>query len=436
MKILFVYPKFKKYLETNPRILEAINFPLYAGFKTSPSLGIPLLAALTPKEHEIFFADGNLDEIPYDTKFDLVAINCFTPQAHFAYEVGDKFRERGVLTVMGGIHATNMSDDCKKHCDAVAIGEGEMTWLEVLEDAKKGKLKPFYKPTELFDLSKYPMPNREIYKHKKGYDWKPLLIQCFRGCDFNCAYCAIPEAHGKCLRMRPVKSVMNEIEQNLDLEGIFIADDQLLIPDEKIEKYSFEFFTALKSIGYKKKIFLNCSTLLNQNEKLIKLVKESGVDSVYLVMGFDPISVRAVSFGKAKEAERNIKLLKDNGIEIFASVGVGLDVDDKSIFDKHIEFLDRNNIRHVEFWILTPFPGTPAWHSMQKQGRIITEDFNLYNGAHTVFKPKKMSVEELDDGFIYLWKEFFTRFPLEPSEAARYYNMTDEFLLKHGLKKS
>jgi radical SAM superfamily enzyme YgiQ (UPF0313 family) len=437
MKILFVYPKFRKYLETNPRILEAIKYPLYAGFKTSPSLGIPLLAALTPEEHEIFFVDGNLEEIPYDTKFDLVCINCFTPQARYAYEIGDKFRERGVLTVMGGIHATNMSEDCKKHVDAVSIGDGETVWADILADAKKGKLKPFYKQEKCFDydMDKYPMPNREIYKHKKGYDWKPALIQCFRGCNYKCSFCAIPGAHGTKLRMRSVKSVMNEIEHNMDLDGLFIADDQLLIPDENIEKYAFEFFGALKSSGYKKKIFLNCSTLLNQNDKLLKLVHDSGVESVYLVMGFDPISVNAVSFNKPKIAEQNIRMLRDAGIDIFASVGVGLDVDDASIFEKHINFLDRNNIRHVEFWILTPFPGTPAWNQYKKQGRILTEDFDLYNGSHTVFKPKKMTKEQLDDGFIYLWKEFFGKFPLKPEEAAKYYNMTDEFLIEHNLKK-
>ena len=74
MKILLVYPKFRKYLETNPRILEAIGEPLYAGYKTTPSLGIPLLTALTPDEHDLHFVDGNIDEIPYDEHFDLVAI--------------------------------------------------------------------------------------------------------------------------------------------------------------------------------------------------------------------------------------------------------------------------------------------------------------------------------------------------------------------------
>ena len=145
MKILLVYPHFKKYLETNPRILEALDFPLYASFKTAPSLGIPILTALTPDEHELHFADGNLEEIPYDQHFDLVAINCFTPQAKHAYVVASEFKKRGVLTVIGGIHASNMSEECKLYADAVCIGEAEQTWGEILTDAKNGKLKPFYR---------------------------------------------------------------------------------------------------------------------------------------------------------------------------------------------------------------------------------------------------------------------------------------------------
>jgi len=416
MKILLVYPHFKKYLETNPRILEALDFPLYASFKTAPSLGIPILTALTPDEHELHFADGNLEEIPYDQHFDLVAINCFTPQAKHAYVVASEFKKRGVLTVIGGIHASNMSEECKLYADAVCIGEAEQTWGEILTDAKNGKLKPFYRGDNSFNLDNYVMPDRRLYREKKGYDWKPLLIQSFRGCKYNCNYCAIPEAHGKCLKKRPVEHVMKEISMNMDLDGLFLAEDQFLLPDPE-------------------EIFFNSSALINQNTELLKLIKDSGVNSTYLVMGFDPISVKAVSHNMPEEAERNIKMIQDAGLEIFASVGVGLEADDTSVFERHIDFLARNNIKHVEFWILTPFPGTPMWHKYMKKDRMLIKDFDYYNGAHTVFQPKKMSVKELDDGFIWLWKEFFTRFPLAPEEAAKYYNLTDDFKMKHNIKK-
>ena len=433
MKILLVYPKFRKYLETNPRILEAIGEPLYAGYKTTPSLGIPILTALTPDEHDLHFADGNLDEIPYDEHFDLVAITSFTPQANYAYEIGDKFRARGVLTVMGGIHPSNYPEDAEKHVDAVVVGEVETIWGKILEDAKKGKLQKRYSPDGCFDLNNYVIPDRRLYENKKGYDWHPLLIQTFRGCDFRCAYCAIPGVANQ-LRMRPIDNVMQEIDSGRHLDGLFIADDQLLLPDPKIEAYSKDFFRELKGLDYKKDIFLNASALLNRDDELLKLVRDAGVNTIYLVMGFDPISVNAVSFNKPKEAEYNIKMLKDHGFGIFASVGVGLDVDTPDVFERHINFLDNNDITHVEFWVLTPFPGSPSWKRYKKQGRIITEEFQYYNGSHAVFEPKKMTAKQLDDGFIYLWKEFFTRNPLDPKDAAKFYNMTDEYKIKHGLK--
>ena len=125
-----------------------------------------LLLQLTPDEHELHFADGNLEDIPYDESFDLVAINCFTPQAKHAYKVASEFRKRGVLTVMGGIHATNMSEECKLYADSVAIGEAEQTWHEILADAKTGKLKPFYVGDNTFDMDKFIMPDRLFKKSR------------------------------------------------------------------------------------------------------------------------------------------------------------------------------------------------------------------------------------------------------------------------------
>ena len=433
MKILFVYPHFKKYLETNPAILEALKFPLYASYKSTPSLGIPIMTALTPDEHEVHFADGNLDPIPYDEHFDLVVINCFTPQAKHAYEIGDTFRARGVKTVMGGILPTNYPEDAKKHCDAVCIGEAEQTYPQVLEDAKKGKLQEFYIGDNTFDMANYVMPDRRLFKNKKGYDWKPVLVQCFRGCDMRCNYCAIPGAHGNCIRMRPPEHVIKEIEMNMDMDGLFIADDQLLFPTEATEKYAYDFFTRLKDLNYKKSIFLSGSAMLTKDEKLLRLVKDAGVDHLYCVTGFDPISMKAVTHDMPEDAETNFKRMRDAGLEIFASVTMGLESDTKDIFEKHLKFLERNKIRFVEFWLATPYPGTPMWRKYKAKNRILTEDFDLYNGAHCVFQPKKMTKEEMEEGFLYCWKEFFTRFPLDPAEAMKYYNLTEEYQKKHGL---
>ncbi|MCR6544158.1 radical SAM protein [Dehalobacterium formicoaceticum] len=434
MKILFVYPKFRKYLETNPNILKAIGAPVYAEYKAMPSLGIPILTALTPDEHELHFADGNLEDIPYDEDFDLVAINSFTPQAKYAYEVADKFRARGIPVILGGIFPSNYREDCSKHADAVFVGEAELGWHEVLADAQRGQLKPIYNAGCNFDVEKYVIPDRRLFKHKKGYDWRPLLLQNFRGCQFNCAYCAISATNGKKMRMRPIDNIMQEIEENMDLDGIYIGDDQFLLPDPEIEKHSLEFFSRLKELNYQKSILLSASPLLNKNPKLLQLIRDCGVNTLYFVFGWDPVAIRALSYNDPHDAEESIKAVQDAGFNIFASIGVGQDADTPEIFPRTIDFLERNQINHAEFWIQTPFPGTPAWRKYKKTGRILTEDFDMYNGAHVVYQPKKMSVQELEDGFIYLWQEFFTRFNLPPEEVLQFYSMSSDFKSKVGIQ--
>ena len=173
--------------------------------------------------------------------------------------------------------------------------------------------------------------------------------------------------------------------------------------------------------------------MLTKDEKLLRLVKDAGVDHLYCVTGFDPISMKAVTHDMPEEAETNFKRMRDAGLEIFASVTMGLESDTKDIFEKHLKFLERNKIRFVEFWLATPYPGTPMWRKYKAKNRILTEDFDLYNGAHCVFQPKKMTKEEMEEGFLYCWKEFFTRFPLDPAEAMKYYNLTEEYQKKHGL---
>jgi hypothetical protein len=223
------------------------------------------------------------------------------------------------------------------------------------------------------------------------------------------------------------------VEMNMDMDGLFIADDQLLFPTEVTEKYAYEFFSRLKDLNYKKSIFLSGSAMLTKDEKLLRLVKDAGVDHLYCVTGFDPISMKAVTHDMPEEAETNFKRMRDAGLEIFASVTMGLESDTKDIFEKHLKFLERNKIRFVEFWLATPYPGTPMWRKYKAKNRILTEDFDLYNGAHCVFQPKKMTKEEMEEGFLYCWKEFFTRFPLDPAEAMKYYNLTEEYQKKHGL---
>ena len=139
MKVTFVYPRFEKFLTGLPELDQGLVDYFLGNFTTPPSLGIPILASLTPPDIEIELVDDNSGQTPnFDAPTDLVAINCFTPQATRAFEIADGFRARGKKVVMGGLFPSFMVEECLKHADSVNVAEGETTWRQILADARAG----------------------------------------------------------------------------------------------------------------------------------------------------------------------------------------------------------------------------------------------------------------------------------------------------------
>ena len=93
-----------------------------------PPLGLATVAALTPPDAEVSLTDENVAAIDFQEKTDLVGITVLTITAQRAYEIADMFRARGIKVVLGGIHASFLSDEAGQHADAVVIGEAEQTW--------------------------------------------------------------------------------------------------------------------------------------------------------------------------------------------------------------------------------------------------------------------------------------------------------------------
>ena len=227
MKVSFVYPRFEKFLTSLPELDQGLVDYFLGNFTTPPSLGIPILASLTPPEIEVELLDDNSGQaINYDAPTDLVAINSFTPQAARAFEIADAFRAHGKKVVMGGLFPSFMADECLKHADAVNIGEGEPTWQRILADAQAGELKPRYQGGAGTDLSKTPIPRREIFYRNEHYDWDEDLVQLTRGCSYTCGMCSLPAQMGGRIRFRPIERVVEEL-RSLKHENVYLADDTL-----------------------------------------------------------------------------------------------------------------------------------------------------------------------------------------------------------------
>lgn len=417
MKVTFVYPRFRKFFDDVPECGSGLVEYFLADFTTPPSLGIPIMAAWTPPDIETELVDDNSgDPIDYSADGDLIAINCFTPQATRAFEIADEYRRHGKKVIMGGFFPTAMPDECLEHADSVNIGEVEPTWQRILDDARRGELKRRYVGGNRFDITRLRIPKRDIFYSKQNYDWEEDLVQVSRGCLYNCAMCAIPSHMGGRVRLRPVEHVVEEV-RSLKFENVYIADDVLFFPQRRIAEYAEELLRRLTPLG--KKYFVSSTMALRSDPAFFDLMAAAGVRNYYCTMNVDPVSTRALQGGK-KERRQLIDLVKqleDRDIRFFGSFAVGREWDDTSIAERILELYTAANIRTSEFFIFTPYPGSVLWDRLERQNRIFDRTWSRYNGAHVVATHPNMSVEQLQEQFHTVWREFFK---LQKSRNAAY----------------
>jgi radical SAM superfamily enzyme YgiQ (UPF0313 family) len=402
MKIAFIIPRWPK-----DSFWDVITFKF-------PLLSTSLLAGLTPPHHEVSIIDESLTEIDFNQEVDLVAITAITPLARRGYEIGDQFRQRGRKVVMGGIHASWLPEEAREHSDCVVIGEADEIWCKILEDAEKGNLKTLYRQEGRTDLSHLPIPRRELLP-QKGYLFHNL-IQTTRGCPYDCEFCSVTALHGRSYRMRPISEVEKEI-QSLERSKayIFFVDDNLV----GNVSHAKELLTMLSH--YRLRWVSQGPIHIAEDEEMVKLMARAGCHGLFI--GFESLreenlDLMGKQINRIEAYEKGIRHLHDAGIGVYASFVFGYDYDDASVFDEFVEFAERNRIEGAFLPILTPFPGTRIHQRLKREGRLLTDDWSKYDMATVVFRPKRMSVEELQEGFWKVNRSFYSL----PSMLKRIFN--------------
>jgi radical SAM superfamily enzyme YgiQ (UPF0313 family) len=365
-------------------------------------LTLTTLAALTPPDIEVKITDENVEPIDFEEDVDLVGITGMVMHAQRAYQIAKEFRERGIPVVMGGPHASSLPSEAKEHVDSVVIGEAEMVWRGLIDDLRKGCLKPFYRADSFCSMKGQPAPRLDLLR-KDAY----MTINCVqttRGCPHQCDFCYVTHFFGKTYRCRPVEEVIDEVRR---LEGDFIV-----FVDDNIagnRHYAKELFTQLKPL--KKKWASQASLTLTRDAELLRLAAESGCVSLFL--GIESLSSENLkevnkSFNRVSQFEEAIQALHDHDIMILAGFIFGLDHDDEGVFERTLRFCEKNRIELPSFFILTPLPGTVLFQRMEREGRLLHRDWAQYNGATVVFKPNLMTEETLQRGFNWVCKETYS----------------------------
>ncbi len=371
-----------------------------------PNLALPILAGLSPKDVEISFTDDLLNPIDLmkDLKeVDLVGITVLSKTALRAYRIADAYRKKGIPVVLGGIHPTAVPEEAKEHADSIVIGEAEEVWPHLIEDARMGNLKPFYRQDGYTDLSRMPIPRRDILP-KKGY--LPLdVVQVTRGCPFRCEFCTVQKFFGEAYRFRPISDVVEEVRR-LPHRWMMFNDDNII----GNPAYSKELLRAL--IPLNKKWFGQASLSGLKKVENVEGLAKSGCNSLFI--GFESLSKKNLMSSQKlqndpSEYREIIESLHRHGIAICGAFIFGFDEDDPSVFEETVSFAIQTKLFSAVFMILTPYPETAFYHRVKHEGRLVQDRWWLLEKPEDSaphFLPMKMSAEALREGWKRAWKDF------------------------------
>jgi radical SAM superfamily enzyme YgiQ (UPF0313 family) len=379
-----------------------------------PSLGLLTLAGLTPEKFDIQYHEiADLKKLPeLPAHFDLVAISTFTAQLKEAYEVADFFRANGTLVVMGGITVSFLPEEAGQHCNSVVIGEGETLWPEVLRDFESGNLKPFYavKPPGRFDLADAPMPRFDLLDPDK---YNRLTVQTSRGCPHQCEFCASSILLTPRYKVKPVEKVIAEIRAIKKIwprPFIEFADDNSFVHPEHYKNLLREL--ARENVRW----FTEADMRVAEDDELLGLIRDSGCQQVLIGLesprraSLDGIELKNNwKAGRYDGYKAAIAKIQSYGITVNGCFILGLDADTPDVFDGVLAFVRDSGLYEVQVTFLTAFPGTPLFHRLRQEGRIIRDKaWELCTLFDINFQPKNMSVAELQNGFLGLVQRLYS----------------------------
>ena len=369
-----------------------------------PSLSLLTLAGMTPDSISVSYHElpGEADPDLIDMAFDAVAIASFSARIKEAYRLSDRYRARGVKTILGGLHVTALPEEAARHADAVVIGEAEPLWPQVIADMMSGELAPRYDGRGRgFDLAEAPMPRFDLLDPER---YNRLTVQTQRGCPFDCAFCASSVRLTPRYLVKPVDKVMAEIEAIKAIwpePFIEFADDNSFVN----KRHSKELLRALAK--QRVKWFTETDLSVAEDEELLALMRDSGCAQV--LVGFESPTLEGLSGverkgdWKACQLDRYawaIERIQSAGITVNGCFVLGLDGQGAEQFEAVERFVEDSGLYEVQVTIQTPFPGTPLYDRLKAERRLIDETAwercTLFDLNYT---PDRMSPEAFTEGF-------------------------------------
>lgn len=313
---------------------------------------------------------------------DVAGITATTPLAEDAYRIADHCKKAGILTVMGGVHASVLPEEALSHSDIVVIGEGEQAMLDIAS----GSVNPgIVRRDYIRDLDEIPMPARHLMKmdfYTRTKDRLPHTYLHFvpprtktsamltsRGCPYTCTFCH-NTWKGMPYRLNSAERVLEEIEllmREYGVEAVFFIEDTFFGNKQRLMKIC----DMIKSRGIK--LLWGCNSRVNELDlDSLKAVKAAGCRQI--TIGFESGSQRILdALNKRTTVEQNskaVQMCKEAGLYVNGTFMVGSPTETARDVEETAEFIRRNPIDSIGICITTPYPGTAIWNWCKKNNLI------------------------------------------------------------------
>ena len=343
-----------------------------------------VLAAATPERYgPPVIVDETLE--PFDVSSvnqgDVVGIGIHTSNALRGYALGCLIRKRGATVVFGGIHPTLFPDEARElgGAHAVVKGDGDNTWAVVLDDCRRGELRPLYDGGrvlgESFLSARWDLLPRDRYMMGS--------VQTVRGCPKHCSFCSVWKTDGQEPRQRGVEQVVHEIValRRLGFRFILLADDNfypvtkadLAMAARRHDSNRLQELTDIQDQRFE--LMKRLSQLPDDLVFYTQITMEAAEDPTFLdamqsarirgaLVGVESVTSEGLKsvykdFNMAGDSlVTQLQMFRLHGVHVLGSFIFGLSSDTPETFQTTSDVAQQAEIALAQFVMLTPFPGT------------------------------------------------------------------------------